>query len=104
MAEGAANPEPPVYDCEVLAGDGSVSDEERNEANELLDQCFLEWVAIIDGIKMTASCETLVEDPLRAAGAAVTVGLLVSAPELLQPESCREYNEKYGGNGGGDID
>jgi len=104
IAAGPVRTEPPAWDCETLAGDGTVRDEDRSEANRLLDQCFEEWLVLLDGIKATASCEALVENPLSIASTAVTVGLLVSAPGVIQPASCREYNEKYGGNGGGDLD
>jgi len=104
IAAGPVRTVPPAWDCEVLAGDGTVRDQDRSEANRLLDQCFEEWLVVLDGIKATASCEALVEEPLSIASTAITVGLLVSAPGLLQPASCREYNEKYGGNGSGDID
>jgi hypothetical protein len=97
----------PVWECETLAADAMITEAQRGEANALLDQCYAEWQAFFDGLKNTASCEALVESPWAIPTAAATITLLVSAPGLVQPPSCREFSEKYGskgGGGGGDWD
>jgi hypothetical protein len=101
VAAGQANAAPPVWDCRSLSADEArISEAQRGNANALADQCFNDWKAIIDELKATASCETLVEHPLSAAGAAVEIAILVSSPGLLEPQSCRDFSAKYGGGGG----